>query len=429
MTDNITRILRELRYENLSSLEISKRIGISQPTVSRCLKSLSVIKIGGGRSSAFALIENEVSDHYLYQANENHLIAQIGKLYQQPEGRTLLIQEDGYKAYNGIPFYLFDALPSGFLGSIVLHNIVENDPILSTYSQYWSDKQIMHYLTHYGHDLAGNFIVGKAMAEKATKTEYKSQTPEDYPEIALNINKNPDSIGSSIAGEQPKFTVFNGNEHLIIKYSPLISETNPVATRHRDLMICEHLALQTLQTHGIASAKSQIYINDRIYLEIKRFDRRPNHGRRGIVSLKMIDAEYIGLNSDWPIIGSALLDQKRINQNDLDIISTAYAFGKYIANSDMHNGNFSFFMQGTEIAEATPIYDMLPMAYMPKQGELTLIDIKPPHFIDVSANANQQGLVAALDFWQKVQKHNTISNDFKIIAKKHHKALKQFNVQ
>jgi hypothetical protein len=287
----------------------------------------------------------------------------------------------------------------------------------------------MHYLTHYGHDLAGNFIVGKAMAEKAAKTEYKIQTSEDYPEIVLNINKNPDTIGSSIAGEQPKFTVFNGNEHLIIKYSPLISETNPVATRHRDLMICEHLALKTLQKHGIASAKSQIYIDDRVYLEIKRFDRRPNHGRRGIVSLKMIDAEYIGLNSDWPIIGSALLYQKRINQNDLDIISTAYAFGKYIANSDMHNGNFSFFMQGTQIAKATPIYDMLPMAYMPKQGELTLIDIKPPHFIDVSANANQQGLVAALDFWQKVQQHNTISNDFKAIAKKHHKALKHFNVQ
>lgn len=414
MSKNEDRILRELQYENLSSLEISKRTGISQPTVSRALKGLPVIKVGGGRSTAFALIDID-STSQLQQVSESGRISNIGDLYIQPSGRTLLIYGSQSTCYDGIPYFLYDALPSGFLGQIALSSIVKNDFRLSAKSQDWTDSQILHYLTHYGQDLPGNFILGSEMATKTANQSYKSTGRDSYPEITRSINRSPDNLGSSVAGEQPKFTVFNGEElgHLIVKYSPLTSEDNPVAIRHRDLMVCEHLALEALLKNGIKASQSNLYVDDRYYLEVSRFDRVGVYGRKGIVSLKMIDAEYAGVNSSWNDISRKLLSNGTISDSDFNSIEIAYAFGLYIANTDMHNGNFSFFMSGTEIDGTTPIYDMLPMAFIPKQGEIVSRDIVIPRYVNVSSESNDIALEAALTFWQSVMEHDLISNDFK----------------
>lgn len=418
MQDNKTLILHELRYENLSSSQIAKRTGLSQPTVSRALKSLPVIKIGGGRTTVFALIDELKSSETLYQVADNGKFYSLGELHPQPYGRMVLQQAGGHTSYESIPYYLYDVIPAGFLGSLVLKNIVGQDPVLTSKSQEWTDKQVWHYLTHFGQDLTGNFVLSNRMAEKASEYRYPVHQRDDYLFISESINKTPDNLGSSVAGEQPKFTIFNGDEHLIVKYSPLEEGANPITTRYRDLMICEHLALEALYFHGILSAKSELFFDKRIFLEIVRFDRIQEHGRRGMVSLKMLDAEYTGINSDWPSIGKGLLQKGMIQNNNLFTLEVAYAFGKYIANTDMHNGNFSFFMDGLTINGATPIYDMLPMAFTPKQGEIPNIDIAPPRFINVSSNAQELALKTAKHFWNEVVTHPKISEDFKVFCVK-----------
>ncbi|MGK7521002.1 HipA domain-containing protein, partial [Salmonella enterica] len=45
-------------------------------------------------------------------------------------------------------------------------------------------------------------------------------------------------------------------------------------------------------------------------------------------------------------------------------IEKIWAFGRLIANSDMHAGNLSFYYSDAPMALA-PVYDMLPMAYAP----------------------------------------------------------------
>lgn len=423
MPDNKEHINRVLQYDNLSASEIAKITGLSQPTVSRALKKMPALKLGGGRSTVFALVDS-AEGIPIYQVGIQGSISLLGRLYQQPQGRTLVLCSTEYHCYEGLPFYLYDLLPSGFLGAITLRNITAHDSHLTTKSQDWSDAQILHYLTHYGDDLAGNLLLGRQMAEQASLRRYPVTNRSDYAEITDNINANPEYMQSSVAGEQPKFTPYNGQYHLIVKYSPLVQNDNPVATRHRDLMICEHLALHSLNQAGVTVSHSTLYFSDRFYLEIQRFDRIAEHGRRGMVSLKNIDAQYVGLNTSWPEIARSLLNQALIGPDDFLQVEITYAFGRYIANTDMHNGNFAFFMDGLSLAGATPIYDMLPMAFMPAQGELRNPRFEIPNFIDVSQQAIQKAQNAAIDFWNQVMQHPRISQEFKKQVKPIYTSLK-----
>ena len=173
------------------------------------------------------------------------------------------------------------------------------------------------------------------------------------------------------------------------------------------------MALQALDASEIKASQTHLHVDDRTYLEIERFDRIGLHGRNGMASLKYIDAEYTGLNKTWPEIAHALLNKNLITEETFLIVETTYAFGKYIANTDMHNGNFSLFIHNLQITTPTPIYDMLPMAYMPVQGELRNPELKAPRFIQVSNKANQNALKVAKSFWSTVIDHPLISEDFK----------------
>ncbi len=416
MSSHLEAIQQALRYDNLSSSAIAKTTGLSQPTVSRALKKLPVVKLGAGRGTVFAWVEAEEPEP-LYEIDETGDVFHLGDLYRQPENRTLLVREKSHIAYDGLPFYFYDAVPSGFLGAIHLKQIVEKDQRLTTKSQDWSDLQIWHYITHYGEDLTGSLVLGSRMAQLASTKTYPVVGREDYSGIAGAINRSPDNMGSSIAGEQPKFTLYDGSHHLIVKYSPSFSEDNPVATRHRDLMVCEHLALKTLRANGVKASEAALYQDDRLYLEVKRFDRNGLYGRKGLASLKVIDAVYAGVNGAWPQIAQALLRQKILTEKDVYDVEVAYAFGRYIANSDMHNGNFSFFMEGLELMGATPVYDMLPMAYMPVQGELRNPELTALRFIDVSNEARQLALSLAAVFWEQVLSDDLVSSAFKNLVR------------
>lgn len=416
MSRYLAAIQQALRYVNLSASAIAKATGLSQPTVSRALKKLPVVKLGAGRGTVFAWVEAEAPEP-LYEINETGDVIHLGDLYRQPENRTLLVRETSHIAYDGLPFYFYDAVPSGFLGAIHLKQIVEKDQRLTTKSQDWSDLQIWHCMTHYGDDLVGNLVLGSQMAQLASTKPYPVLERKDYSGIAGAINRSPDNMGSSVAGEQPKFTVFDGNHHLIVKYSPAFSEDNPVATRHRDLMVCEHLALDTLRANGVKAAETTLYQDDRLYLEVKRFDRNGRYGRKGMASLKVIDAEYTGVNGRWPQIANALVRQNILTEKDRYDVEVAYAFGRYIANADMHTGNLSFFMQRFELMGVTPVYDMLPMAYMPVQGELRNPELTAPRFIEVSNEAKGKALAIAVAFWHHVMVHDLISEAFKTVVK------------
>lgn len=92
------------------------------------------------------------------------------------------------------------------------------------------------------------------------------------------------------------------------------------ATRWADLLIAEHTALTILHNAGIVAARSEpVRLEQngttRQFLIVQRFDREGAGGRRGIVSLRMLDAEFVGSHSQrWPVIAGQLAAQNVIKR-------------------------------------------------------------------------------------------------------------------
>lgn len=84
-------------------------------------------------------------------------------------------------------------------------------------------------------------------------------------------------------GEQPKFTAYamapDGPRHVIVKFSEL--EESAISERWRDLLLAEHIVLDTLHQAGIPAAKTRIVdCNGQRFPEVERFDRSGSLGRR-----------------------------------------------------------------------------------------------------------------------------------------------------
>jgi hypothetical protein len=62
----------------------------------------------------------------------------------------------------------------------------------------------------------------------------------------------------------------------------------------------------------------------------------------------------------------------------LNDVARTYLFGQFIANTDMHFGNLSFFVDDVTrpVFVPTPVYDMLPMKWRPSIHDGSL-DVTP----------------------------------------------------
>lgn len=406
-----TKLEQYLAYENLSSVQLAQRSGLSQSTVSRALKQMQVKKIGKGRSTRFALLQNP-DPLSLFKVNQIGEIVSIGKLYQLTENRNLIEYTGSFLEFDGLPFFLYDLIPSGFLGGILLKHLQQFDPQLTISSKDWTDEEIFYFFENYGVDLSGNLLLSQKIALKVSAEQSCVIDESNYDQIAKEILHT--STGhSSVAGEQPKFACFDGKKHLIVKYSPLLSSDNSVAERIRDLLICEHLALKILSENGVLAASSEMVFSKRAYLKVERFDRVGEFGRKGLVSLRSLVMEYVGKQGNWVEVAKCLLAQKIITVSDLAHIEVLYAFGLMIGNTDMHNGNLSFYFEGYAVTGLAPAYDMLPMTFMPKQGEIIDLDYSIPRFIPVSIQNMDKAKQLSKQFWQSVHKHKVISENFK----------------
>ena len=119
-----------------------------------------------------------------------------------------------------------------------------------------------------------------------------------------------------------------------------------VARRWRELLVCESLALQVVREAGIDAATAH-WFDERGYrfLEVERFDRLGERGRRGVLSLEALDNEYIGdsgRGASWTRIAPKLLERKLIGPEDARRMRWLDVFGQLIGNTDRHFGNVSF---------------------------------------------------------------------------------------
>lgn len=422
---------------------------INRSTLMRLVAQLgdAVIRRGAARRSRYALrrpLRGHQGSLPLYRIDEvgaGHVVGALAPLY--PEGSALEFSEsfpwplaagrmlEGWFA--GIPYPLQDMRPSGFLGRNFAHQYWRDLGVPENLNN-WTDDDVLHVLAVQGHDQSGDLILGDRAYERHLEARShweqalvaESGVPEAYPALAAQVLAQG-VTGSSAAGEFPKFTalrMLDGEPTaVIVKFSG--SENSAAVQRWSDLLVCEHLALETLPVAlGIPAARSAIRRHaGRTFLEVVRFDRHGALGRRPVCSLTSLDNDLIGrAGAPWPALAAELVRHGWLPQSEAATVSNIWWFGRLIANTDMHLGNLTFF-PGLKLA---PVYDMLPMGYAPQRGgEVPPYEYRPPLPLPLDEPAWRKAGEAALTYWRRCAEDPRISKEFRAICAANHGLLQR----
>ena len=416
-----------------ASAELQASLGLSQATVSRALSTLvkqgKVLKVGAARSQQYLLprhIEGVGSQIGIVQVDTKGRVSPFARMVALPGGRFWVNEAAGLtQIHDGLPWFLDDMRPQGFMG----RSFVQNHPELSLPAdvRHWNDDQALKAMVLAGDDLPGNLILGELALARylngVTQTQVVQDLETDYPRLAEQAMQGAQP-GSSAGGEQPKFSAVVQGHAVLVKFSP--AGDSPSDQRSRDLLVCEHLGLQTLATAGLPAAESQIVMaGGRVFLQSKRFDRTAK-GRIGMVSLLVYDAQYVGQMDNWAATAQRMSVRQLMTSSDAQQLQLLEAFGLLIANTDRHYGNISFLLED-DVWRLSPTYDMLPMLYAPVNGELVERDfaslkLQPTtHTLTVWPQAKQ----LARHFWQSVAADARVSGVFKTVAQQNAEVLEK----
>jgi hypothetical protein len=412
-----------------TSKEIQAATGLSQSSVARQIKKMgdSVIQLQRGRSILYASTCNAFgSDDKLPlgiidSSGKTILIAFIrplgsGGFFVEPvrDVSIFLMGEKRDGLYEDLPYFLYDLRPQGFLGRQIAQAMTLQSDDFPPNPNYWTTNHIGRYLISNGDDLPGNLIFGE-QAMLRVKRKPVAVLDKDYPALAKSVMSG-EVPGSSMGGEQPKFTAFNGDSlsQMIVKFSP--EGDSEVAVRWRDILITEHHAAEVINNSIFPAATSRLFEMDgRLFLETQRFDRLEEFGRSSMISLDVIDREYIGSGSNWPKVMRKLFKNGMISEQDSFNAESLWYFGRLINNTDMHLGNLSLSIDD-DLFRLLPVYDMCSMGFAPKSsGEVQPLTFEAPDIQETNINDDQIETVkqAAHEFWENVANDDRISTQFK----------------
>lgn len=413
-----------------SASELRQRLAISQASFSRLIaKEHQVIQFGKARATRYALKRpiREMDKIPLWRVDETGKAHKFADIYPcWPQGSCLVVGSGGDEEwFDGLPWYLTDLRPQGFLGRAWGRRLAARLHLAEDI-RLWQEEEILYALTIFDGDYTGGWLVGnenyrrwiEADAPQAITVDEKiaSYTRLAHDALAGEI------VGSSAGGEQPKFTCYaqtsQGDAHVIVKFT--VPQKTAIAQRWGDLLLAESIALRLLRETGIAACEATTLFSSegQVYLEAKRFDCVGIEGRRPIVSLEALQSEYVSSPGIWPDAMRHLLDQKLIAEETLARCEKIWAFGRLIANSDMHAGNLSFYLTDAPF-EMTPVYDMLPMAFAPNSAGMMRNEAVELKFdFTVSPAAWRFAIPLATTFWQTLATDKRISPDLRAIADK-----------
>lgn len=429
-----------LRQKPQTAKQLMESLRISQPTLSRLLSGQPrIVKVGKARAT-FYILKRDIRDlgteWPVYRVDEQAQIHLAGTLLAvHPAGFVWRDTINGNDSlYESLPWFLWDIRPQGFMGRAFKQ--VHQELALPPRLQDWQDDDVLLFLLKFGFVQSSNYLVGEDSRLQWQRLQQEVWTPSDddrleqcrqqYASEAIKV-VGRDTIRSSAAGEQPKFGLFaidnRKAQELLVKFSPPLNTAN--GQRWSDLLIAEHVALNTLQDYGIAAANSAIIqTGGRTFLEVVRFDRTPCLGRRGMVSLEAVSNEFVGHNKGWDEQAASLLAQGRISEEDYQRILHIFAFGQLIANEDMHNGNLSFFLSDDFRLTLAPVYDMLPMRFAPTtHGEVVERELKMAIPSALTQSLWPTVNAWAIEYWARVSVDLRISPEFRAIARQYAQSL------
>lgn len=370
----------------MTARQLVEKTGISQPTVSRALAALGdqVVRIGVASSIRYAL--QDTSRGFvsvpIFCVSDAGLIRALGVLVPVRPNGFVMVQADGLTRYSdGLPWWLFDMRPQGYLGRAYASTHAAGLG-LSANPEHWGDSEVIRALLAHGHDAIGNLLIGELARDRfiAMPPPLPVQRSADYPALARAVGAGV-LPGSLAGGEQPKFCAYTERGHVLVKFSA--QDDNPVSQRWRDLLLAEHLALSVL------GVDTQVFdFGGQRFLELPRFDRVGQLGRLGVLSLRALDAEFVGdVAAPWPLLVSRLAANGHVDVDAVAGAALLWAFGTLIGNTDMHAGNLSFVSRHGRPHQLAPAYDVLPMGFAPSASG-TVADALPPALLSAAVDGD-----------------------------------------
>lgn len=421
-----------------SARDLGDALGISQPSISRALSAAGdrVARIGRGRRTRYAAVR-EVrglgSDWALYRIDARGRPQEFGRLTALHDGGCLVTTQtapawlrgefaDGL--FPGLPWFLDDQRPQGFLGRGFAHRWARELGLPIDITR-WNEDAVLVALLLHGEDGPGDFVLGDAALEHALRKQpdpIAAASRETVYAARAQAVLAGQPVGSSAAGEQPKFTASVADSdgqirHVIVKFSEP-ADDNPAARRWADLLVCEHLASALLVEHAQASTHTElVWSQGRLCLEATRFDRIGAHGRRGFCTLAAWDDAHAGERDDWITAGRRMHAAGWLDDAGLAEVQRRWWFGRLIGNTDMHFGNLGFHLDDALPWVPSPSYDMLPMLYRPDGGgAVAARTFDPPPPLPAALAHWRQAAAWASQFWRRAAEHAAISDGFRQIA-------------
>lgn len=431
----LDEILGILRSGPAAASAIYRQLGISQPLFSRVVRQAGprLLVVGRARATRYAAprtldgVTLPIPIYSVRPAGERprHL-ADLHPIH--PGGFYLAPVSDRAGPgvfFDDLPWFLSNCRPEGFLGRLLPRRYPT--PGAPGDIRLWSADHVLRFATHHGWNLPGALVAGReafadfvALAATPPDRVAREARARTYPQLAEGILAFG-SAGSSAAGEQPKFLATRDDDGrlvpVLVKFSPPLRDDK--AVRAADLLIAEHIVHEILQAAGHPTARSQLLCaGDRVFLEVERFDRQGSEHRRGLVALAVVDAELVGSRLDrWSTTTAALVQRGLLGEADHREVRWLEVFGGLIANSDMHHGNLSLWLDDLAIAGLAPCYDMLPMRYAVRDNEIVPTDFIPPLPSPADADVARTAHAAALAFWRAVASRDEVSTSFRSIAR------------
>jgi hypothetical protein len=428
MNSTNENIIQLLRSGPKASPDLAQALGDSASTVLRSLRSLErerrVVRMGKTRGARYALrrtIATIGSDWPIYRIDETGAVHTLGAL-EAIESNSYYVAAGLARIqglFDGIPYFLQDARPGGFLGRAVPNAYPDMEFPARVVD--WTDEHFLVYLTRRATDTTGALIVGSESmdrhlsgAQQAPVVSENARATE-YPRFAVQAMAGTPP-GSSAQGEQPKFTAWVGNSErrvaVIVKFSP--PHSTAVGRRWADLLICEHIAHRVLEESGIDACRSEILdCGDRVFLQCERFDRIGSEGRLGVVSLFALDTCRYGKLDSWTASAQRLCKDRLLSAEDTDRISLLDAFGTLTANTDRHFGNITLFDDYQGVLRLAPVYDMLPMLFAPQSDQLVTRQFEAPAPRAAWLSVWPRARSLAETYWNRVIADARLSEEFR----------------
>ena len=407
----------------LSSVQLQRATGKSQPTLSRALRGLSgqVVALGQGKSTRYGLarsIRGLAAQQPLWWTNQGGAIERWGRL-------TFLAADTVHVNARGIeittrgrlPWFLAPLKAQGFLGRAwALRLGLDPDP------ERWPLEQLLFAALKID-DPTGALSIGEPVGEWVPEAPVElAARAAHYDALAADVTATLLPAGSSAGGEQSKFlTGLASGERVLVKFSP--PRGTPFGERWHDLLHAEALALQVLAEHGVSVAQTRIVESTtRTYLESLRFDRIGPHGlgRRHAVAIDAVHEAFVnGSRQNWAATCDALVLQRRLTPIAARAARALLEFGQLIGNTDMHFGNLSLWADDPADPrfELAPLYDMLPMRWRTDgfHGLQDYAPFEPPPAASAEAGTLSPRSVAQV-FWRRASQHASLSAAFRGVA-------------